>query len=115
MLELSQTLKRIRACQLKPVCWYVRNPCGDASKRYGPVSRFGITYAPVPSVTDVRVKPVSVWVTETVTPGRTAPLSSRTVPLSCAVAWAEAGPAVSRRINAPSDRCVRDRSFLDSS
>ena len=47
-------------------------------------------YVPLPSVTTERVKPVSVWVTVTVTPGSTAPLSSVTRPLSSAVAWAKA-------------------------
>jgi hypothetical protein len=54
----------------------------------------------VSSDTTVRVNPVSVCVTVTVTPGRTAPLSSRTVPLSCAVACAQAEPLASARINA---------------
>jgi hypothetical protein len=50
-------------------------------------------------VTVVRVKPVSVWVTVTVTPGRTPPLSSVTLPLNCAVAWAEAVDAATNTIS----------------
>src|SRR6187431_188808 len=42
-------------------------------------------YAPLPSVTSLRTKPVSVCVAVTVTPGRTALLSSVTRPLNCAV------------------------------
>ena len=56
------------------------------------------------SVTVVRTRPVLVCVTVTVTPGSTPPLSSRTVPPSCAVACAQAAPAVSRRINAPREQ-----------
>src|SRR5258706_2597335 len=43
---------------------------------------------------------VSVWVTVTVTPGSTAPLSSRTEPLSCAVACAQETALVRRMISA---------------
>src|ERR1700682_6136677 len=46
--------------------------------------------APVVSVTAVRTDPVSVCVAVTVTPGSTAPLSSVTFPLSCAVPCAQA-------------------------
>ena len=42
-------------------------------------------YAPSSLVTTVRVNPVSICVTVTVTPGNTAPLSSRTSPLIWAV------------------------------
>src|SRR5580765_6425369 len=44
--------------------------------------------------------PVSVCVAVTVTPGRTPPLSSRTVPLSCAVACAHAAALVRQRMRA---------------
>ena len=56
-------------------------------------------HAPVPSVTVDRATPVSVCVAETVTPGSTAPLSSVTLPASSAVAWAEATPLTSTRLN----------------
>src|SRR5205085_5838904 len=49
-----------------------------------------MAYPPLPSVTTVRVNPVSVCVTVTVTPGSTAPLSSLTVPVIWAVACAQA-------------------------
>src|SRR5438128_1802064 len=42
-------------------------------------------YAPLPSVTVLRTEPVSVCVAVTLTPGSTAPLSSVTLPLNCAV------------------------------
>src|SRR5215813_13327341 len=41
-----------------------------------------------------------------VTPGRTAPLSSRTVPLSCAVPCAQTADAVRRRIKIPREQQV---------
>ena len=66
-------------CSTIPVCTYVRNPPSVASNRYGPTGRFCSTYDPVSSVTAVRVNPVSVWVTVTVTPGRARPAWSRTV------------------------------------
>jgi hypothetical protein len=47
---------------------------------------------------------VSVCVAVTLTPGSTALLSSRTVPLNWAVACAQAALAVSRRINAPREQ-----------
>jgi hypothetical protein len=52
----------------------------------------------------VRRSPVSVCVAFTVTPGSEPPLSSRTLPLICAVEtdWAAAGPA-----NATRNRAVR--------
>src|SRR5919106_187956 len=62
-------------------------------------------YAPLPSVTTVRVKPVSVCVTITVTPGSTAPLSSLTVPAIWAVACAHA--ALARRTLAPATHNAR--------
>jgi hypothetical protein len=55
---------------------------------------FGIVHTPVVSVTTVRVNVVSVCVAVTVAPGRAAPLSSATRPLSCAVACAQAESAV---------------------
>src|SRR2546425_2978634 len=72
-----------------------------ASRRYGPIGRFNNAYEPLSSVTTSRRMPVSVWVATTVTPGRTAPLVSTTLPLICAVAWAHAFVAVSRRTNTP--------------
>ena len=57
----------------------------SASSRYGPVGRFDRLYEPVPSVTSLRTKPVAVCMAVTVTPGSTAPLSSVTRPLNCAV------------------------------
>src|SRR5688572_7297078 len=69
-------------------------------------------YPPLPSVTTLRAKPVSVCVTVTVTPGRTAPLSSRTVPLICAVACAQAVPPASMRINAAA-KPLRKNSFIE--
>src|SRR5438128_1521632 len=42
-------------------------------------------YAPLPSVTVLRTEPVSVCAAVTLTPGSTAPLSSVTLPLNCAV------------------------------
>ncbi len=82
-----------------PVCAKVRNPASIASSRYGPSGRFGSTYPPPSSVTVVRVKPVSVCVTVTVTPGSTPPLSSATLPLNCAVAWAQAVEAATNTIS----------------
>src|SRR3954466_15857043 len=70
------------------------------SNRYGPVGRFGITYVPLSLVTTVRVKPVSICVTVTLTPGSTALLSSVTRPLSSAVACAHAGAVARRTSNA---------------
>ena len=67
-------------------------PCSDTSSRYGPVGRFGTIQAPCAVGDDGRVKPVSVCVAVTVTPGSTAPLSSVTRPVSSAVACAQAMP-----------------------
>src|SRR4051794_9009195 len=51
-------------------------------------------HLPPSSVVTVRVKAVPGWVAVTVTPGRTAALSSVTRPLSSAVAWAQAAVLV---------------------
>ena len=50
--------------------------------------------------------PVYVTTFFEVTPGNTAPLSSRTVPLICAVACAQAADAVKRRIKMPREQQV---------
>ena len=71
-------------------------------------------HAPVPSVTADRVKPVSVCVAVTVTPGRTAPLSSVTRPASSAVAWAQATPVMRTRLNPTTRNCV-DKVIAQSS
>ena len=63
-------------------------------------ARFDSMYGAAPSVTSLRVKPVSVCVAVTVTPGSTAPLSSVTRPLNCAVdSCANATVLVRRRPN----------------
>src|SRR6266545_338894 len=67
-----------------------------------------MTQLPVSSVTAVRVKPVSVRVTVTVTPGSTAPLSSVTRPLSCAVACAQATPVASSRLSARQETLLKE-------
>ena len=56
-------------------------PCSVASRRYGPTGRFGSRNCPSASVTALRLRPVSVCVTVTSTPGSTPPLPSFTVPL----------------------------------
>jgi hypothetical protein len=89
-----------------PVRSKVRKPCRDTCSLYGPVGRFGNRYAPVSSVTAVRVTLVSTCVTVTVTPGSTAPLSSRTAPLICAVACAQAADAARRMIKVPREQQV---------
>jgi hypothetical protein len=87
-----------------PVCEYVRNPWSIASSRYGPVGRFGSTYLPLSLVATLRVSPVSVWIAVTVTPGRTAPLSSVTRPLNCAVdSCAHATDAERKTVSAPTN------------
>src|SRR5687768_7965843 len=68
-------------------------------------------HAPAPSVTAVRVAPVSVCVAVTVTPGSTPPLSSVTRPASSAVACAQAAPPVVRTINAATEK-ARRREFI---
>src|SRR5688572_17631104 len=68
-----------------------------------------MTQAPVPSVTAVRLKPVSVCVAVTVTPGNTAPLSSVTRPASSAVAWPQAIPAARTTPSRVRDRSRRTR------
>ena len=98
-----------------PVWTYVPSPANAASSRYGPVGRFGMTYDPFSSVTMVRVNPVSVCVTVTVTPGGTPPLWSFTVPLNCAVAWARAAAAASRIVNALITKVLRKRSITSPS
>ena len=77
-------------CKTIPVCTNVRKPVSAASNRYGPSARFDNTYDPVSFVTAVRTTAVSIYVAVTSTPGSTAPVWSRTVPLSCAVACAHA-------------------------
>src|SRR5687767_3363807 len=59
----------------------------------------------------VRRKPVSVWIAVTSAPGSTPPLSSRTVPLICAVdpTWAETIALVSRTTSSPSNNARRAR------
>src|ERR1041385_8392090 len=84
-----------------PVCTNVRNPGNAASKRYGPSGKFDRTYVPVSSVGMLRFKPVSVCVTETSTPGKTAPLWSFTVPLICAVDCAQAAVQIRTRHTNP--------------
>src|SRR5262245_7920337 len=53
-------------------------------------------YEPVSSVTALRLRPVSVWLTVTSTPGKTAPDESLIVPLICAVDCAEAAKLMMR-------------------
>jgi hypothetical protein len=80
----------------------------------GPVGRFGSTYAPFSLVTTLRVSPVSVWVTVTVTPGRTAPLSSATRPLSWAVDSCAHETALLRRNNIATSEATRSKRFIDT-
>src|SRR5512138_116816 len=102
-------------CITIPVCTYVRKPCSIASMRYGPTGRFVRTYDPLSLVTSLRVNPVSVCVTVTVTPGSTAPLSSVTRPLSCAVeSCADAEVVMSSSVRAPTSG-VRNRCMTYSS
>src|SRR4030095_12354425 len=84
-------------CNVIPVCTKVRNPGNEASRRYGPKGRFGKTYDPVSFVTVVRATLVSVCVTFTSTPGRTAPVISFTDPLTVAVLCAQ--PATDIRVD----------------
>src|ERR1051325_8887586 len=58
-------------------------------------------YDPVSSVGMLRFKPVSVWVAETSTPGKTAPLWSFTTPLICAVDCAHAAVQTRSRHTKP--------------
>ncbi len=60
-------------------------------------------------MTTVRVKPVSVCVTVTVTPGSTAPLSSVTRPFSAAVACAQAIVVVRSSVSATAENPLRNR------
>jgi hypothetical protein len=87
-----------------PVCAKVRNPVNVASTRKGPSGRLGSEYEPVSLDTVVRTRPVSVCVAVMVTPGSTAPLWSRTVPLMPAVAWAQAAAQPSASASAANDK-----------
>src|SRR5687767_6896574 len=78
------------------------------------MGRFNSAYEPAPSDTTSRRKPVSVWIAVTVAPGRIPPLASETVPLICAVVWAQPLVAASRqtRETTSSERDVR---FMEAS
>ena len=73
-----------------------RNPCRETSSRYGAGRQVGHGIDAAAVGDGGRLKPVSTWVATTVTTGSTAPLSSRTVPLSSAVACAHADVVNSR-------------------
>ena len=65
-----------------------------------------MTYSPLPPVVVWRVRPVCSFVTMTFTPDMTAPVASRTVPVSWAVAvWADdvAGMLTNAASNAPAN------------
>src|SRR5262249_59430482 len=85
----TSTVGLLPTCNVMPVCTNVRNPGNAASRRYGPNGRLGKTYDPVSFVTVVRATLVSVCVTFTSTPGKTAPFISFTDPLIVAVLCAQ--------------------------
>src|SRR5207247_8746590 len=83
-------------CSTMPVREYDLNPCRLPSSLYGPIGRFVSVYAPVLSVTTVRLKPVSTWVAVTSAPGITPPWLSLTVPDTCADPRCALAPAPMR-------------------
>ena len=75
---------------------------------YLPMRCPGNTYSPEAFVTVVTDTPVASWVRVTVTPGRTAPLSSATLPTMVPVSsWAEAAAGRTRSIAARATRSRR--------
>src|SRR5579871_6137798 len=75
-----------------PDCTNLEKPSLEASSLYGPMGRFVSTYPPSTPVVAVRIRPVSVCVAFTSTPGTARPLESCTVPLICEVACPQVRP-----------------------